>query len=160
MTSDRKKLLIIAGIVALPMAFVVGYAILMRTPGGKSQSMPVVDWQLLKELNLDTGVASERLKAHDGGKVRIPGFMVPLEDNKQTVTEFLLVPNPQACIHIPPPPPNQQVLIRMQNQNGTKTAFGPIWVEGTLRFSEGSHMYGKSSFTMIGETVEPYKVDY
>ena len=44
--------------------------------------------------------------------VRIPGYIVPLEFNDdQAVTQFFLVPFFGACIHVPPPPPNQIILV-------------------------------------------------
>ncbi|WP_201266804.1 DUF3299 domain-containing protein, partial [Pseudomonas aeruginosa] len=49
----------------------------------------------------------------DGKAIRLGGYPVPLEnDAKGRVTEFFLVPYPGACIHVPPPPPNQIVLVR------------------------------------------------
>ena len=40
----------------------------------------------------------------DGRMVRIPGFIVPLdEDSEGRVTDFFLVPYVGACIHVPPP---------------------------------------------------------
>jgi hypothetical protein len=51
-------------------------------------------------------------KALDGNNVRLPGFIVPLEVSKEgKVTEFFLVPYVGACIHVPPPPPNQLIYV-------------------------------------------------
>ena len=52
--------------------------------------------------------------AMNGVEVKIPGFIVPLEENKGEVTEFLLVPYFGACIHTPPPPANQILHVRPQ----------------------------------------------
>ena len=46
---------------------------------------------------------------YDGKRVKIPGFVVPLEGTAELTTEFLLVPFFGACIHVPPPPSNQIV---------------------------------------------------
>ncbi len=81
--------------------------------------------------------------------------MVPLEDSQKDVIEFLLVPSPQACIHVPPPPPNQMVYVKMKK--GTDVAMGPIWVYGTLNLVTKKSMYGDASFELIGDAVEPYK---
>lgn len=116
-----------------------------------------VDWKLLGELDYISGKASSELQALDGKEVRIPGFMVPLEDSSQKVTEFLLVPSPQACIHVPAPPPNQMVLIEMGDSSEAKVEFGPIWVYGKLSLHSKRHQYGESSFTMRGEHIEPYR---
>ena len=44
-----------------------------------------------------------------GQNLALPGFVLPLEYDGKKVTEFLLVPWVGACIHTPPPPPNQMV---------------------------------------------------
>lgn len=102
-----------------------------------------------------TGQTSGELGKLDQQPVRIPGFMVPLEDDQKSVTEFLLVPTPQACIHMPPPPPNQMVLVRFPE--GIPVAFGAIWVYGKLEIKSKRHEYGESSFQMEGATVEKYQ---
>jgi uncharacterized protein len=116
-----------------------------------------LDWRLLGELDYVTGKAPGELQALDGKEVKIPGFMVPLEDNQKAVTEFLLVPSPQACIHVPPPPPNQMVLVNMDPSAQSKVEFGPIWVVGKLSLKSKRHMYGESSFQMTGMRIEPYR---
>ncbi len=116
-----------------------------------------VDWRKLGELDYISGKAPADLQSLDGKEVRIPGFMVPLEDNAKRVAEFLLVPSPQACIHVPPPPPNQMVLVEMDEASNAKVEFGPIWIYGTLSLHSKRHMYGESSFTMKGMRIEPYR---
>lgn len=116
-----------------------------------------VDWRNLAELDYITGAAPEALKKLDDKMVKIPGFMVPLEDNMKDVSTFLLVPTPQACIHVPPPPPNQMVLIEMKSGSNTKAMYGPIWVYGILSLHSKRHTYGESSFQMQGIAVEPYR---
>ena len=44
-----------------------------------------------------------------GQSVRLPGYVVPLEDLAAGIKEFLLVPYFGACVHSPPPPANQIV---------------------------------------------------
>jgi hypothetical protein len=127
-----------------------------RSTIGRGDSVEV-DWRLLGELDYITGKATSELQALDGKPVRIPGFMVPLEDNQKKVTEFLLVPTPQACIHVPPPPPNQMVLVEMDGTENAKVEFGPIWIYGTLSLHSKKHQYGESSFVMKGQHIEPYR---
>lgn len=122
---------------------------------GGSLSGVEVDWRLLGEMDYITGKSSSELQALNGQSVKIPGFMVPLEDDQRSVKEFLLVPSPQACIHVPPPPPNQMVYVRMKR--GTDAAMGPIWVYGTLNLVTQKSMYGDASFELVGEGIEPYK---
>jgi uncharacterized protein len=114
------------------------------------------DWSRLRELDLASGKPSDFLKSIDGKSVRIPGFIVPLEDNQEAIGEFLLVPSPQACIHVPAPPPNQIVYVKMAPGQKAKMSYGPVWVQGKLRITEVGHAYGKASYEMIGQMTEPY----
>lgn len=145
---------VLAGILVLS---VVTGAVVYQTllSRGAALSGVEVDWRLLGDMDYITGKSSSELKALDGKSVKIPGFMVPLEDEQKDVVEFLLVPSPQACIHVPPPPPNQMVYVKMKK--GTNVAMGPIWVYGTLNLVTKKSMYGDASFELVGEAIEPYK---
>ena len=120
-----------------------------------SLNRPEVDWRLLNQYDYIAKKSTDELDRFDNVEVKIPGFMVPLEDNQNSVTEFLLVPNPQACIHVPPPPPNQMVYVRMKK--GQPAAQGPIWVYGKLKINAQNSQYGEVSFELIGDFIEPYK---
>jgi len=137
------------------LAVVAGAVIYQAVSGRGSLKGVEVDWRLLGDMDYITGKASSELNALNGQGVKIPGFMVPLEDNQREVVEFLLVPSPQACIHVPPPPPNQMVYVKMKR--GTDMANGPIWVYGTLNLVTKKSMYGDASFELIGEAIEPYR---
>ncbi|NUN05805.1 MAG: DUF3299 domain-containing protein [Bdellovibrio sp.] len=145
---------VLAGVLILS---VVAGAVIYHTVLSRSGSLSgvEVDWRLLGDMDYITGKASSELSALNGKPVKIPGFMVPLEDEQRDVVEFLLVPSPQACIHVPPPPPNQMVYVKMKR--GTDVAMGPIWVYGTLNLVTKKSMYGDASFELVGEAIEPYK---
>ncbi len=70
----------------------------------------------------------------DQQNVRMPGFVLPLEYSGKKVSEFLLVPWVGACIHTPPPPPNQIVHVHMNKgaEFETKGYYQAIWVTGTM----------------------------
>lgn len=70
--------------------------------------------------------------ALDGQLVRMPGYLLPLEFSGKQVTEFLLVPWVGACIHTPPPPPNQIVHVKLDKPFAFKGAFDVVWVTGHL----------------------------
>ena len=112
-----------------------------------------VDWRLLNQMDYITQNAPSEIKQLQNQKVKIPGFMVPLEDNQNKVTEFLLVPTPQACIHVPPPPPNQMVYVRMKKGVESKQG-APIWVYGTFKVNTVRSQYGEVSFEMEADEVE------
>lgn len=120
----------------------------------------MVNWQTLQ--TLDFSIPKDQQKAAAlqlaGKRVSIPGFMVPLEDDLDHVTEFLLVPYAGACIHVPPPPPNQIVYVQMNKNTQVQVTFtDPILVTGTLQISTVQSPYGAVSYDLSGESVTPYQ---
>ena len=70
----------------------------------------------------------------EGQQVKIPGFILPFEYVESgKISEFLLVPYFGACIHSPPPPPNQIVFVTAEKALDIGQMWDPIWVLGTLR---------------------------
>ncbi len=70
-----------------------------------------------------------------GKKIKLYGFMVPLKtDYTETliVNEFVLVPTAGMCIHVPPPPPNQMVFVKLNKPEKARYMYNPISVEGIL----------------------------
>ena len=94
-------------------------------------------------------------KTLDGVAVRIPGYIVPLEEGKNGLKEFLLVPYFGACIHTPPPPSNQ--IIHVTSQRGVQEhAMEAVWVSGTLAIDPQDSSMGTSSYAMAAAAVERY----
>ncbi len=80
----------------------------------------------------------------DGQTVRMPGYILPLEFSGKDITEFLLVPYVGACIHTPPPPPNQIVHVKSDKPIANVTVFSPVWVTGRL-----SAVSAKKSLSLV-----------
>jgi hypothetical protein len=103
--------------------------------------------------------------ALDGQTIRLPGYLLPLEFTGKRVTEFLLVPWVGACIHTPPPPPNQIVHVKTTTPFEMAGVFQPIWVTGQLAAkpsTQSLYLVDGTSDISIGYTlqatgVEPYK---
>lgn len=70
----------------------------------------------------------------DGTSVKMPGYVLPLEYSDHKITEFLLVPWVGACIHTPPPPPNQIVHVVLDKGNAfeSRSRYEPVWVAGEM----------------------------
>ncbi len=117
-----------------------------------------VGWRLLAKLNYRTGEKSDDLAALDGTLIKVPGFTVPLEDWASSAAVFLLVPYVGACVHTPPPPPNQLVYIEMEGgKRATMDGWNPMWVEGILKIETTTSAYGEVGFTITGQRVYPYE---
>ena len=82
-------------------------------------------------------LVSTRIKPEmDGRAVRIPGFIVPLEfDGEQIITEFFLVPYFGACLHMPPPAPNQIIHVNYEKGLELEALYDPFWITGILSAS-------------------------
>jgi uncharacterized protein len=92
----------------------------------------------------------------DGARVRLPGYVVPLEEVKGELKEFLLVPYFGACIHSPPPPANQIVhVISDTPMKGWRT-MDAVWVNGTLRAARTDSAMGVSGYSIADPVVERY----
>ena len=125
----------------------------------KASAAPNLLWQTMRGLNFQTGEMTPELGKFINATARVPGYMVPLEDTLNEVTEFLLVPYPGACIHVPPPPPNQLMLVTM---NGGKTTsvipfWEPVWVQGIVTIGEAKNSDGATAFFQMTATrIDPY----
>jgi hypothetical protein len=92
----------------------------------------------------------------DGARVRLPGYVVPLEEVKGELKEFLLVPYFGACIHSPPPPANQIVHVTSaQPLKGWRT-MDAVWVSGTLKAARNDSAMGTSGYVIRDPVVEKY----
>jgi len=94
----------------------------------------------------------------DGMKLRIPGFIVPLDQNAEgLVTEFFLVPYYGACIHVPPPPPNQMVYVKPAKPLLVKDTFNAYWITGVMHVQVRNTHIASSSYSMTMSKAEVYE---
>jgi hypothetical protein len=102
---------------------------------------------------LSTTVVSEM----DGKAIRIPGFIVPLEFNDdKTVSQFFLVPFFGACIHVPPPPPNQVIHVTSSNGVKLENLYTPHWVSGVVNSVFIENEIATATYAMDAVDVEVY----
>ena len=135
------------------------------------------DWDPLKDLRLgDVGLVAEGSAKErnmmrqmreiwdnaptnpkmDGARVRLPGYVVPLEEVKGELQEFLLVPYFGACVHSPPPPANQIIHVLPQSVPKGVRSMDPVWISGTLVRGKVDSYMGAAAYRMDAKTVEPY----
>lgn len=130
--------------------------------------------ELMEELNADLLAQGDALSGEvkmpdvlsstavrgelEGENVRIPGYLVPLEINERGDAEtFFLVPYFGACIHVPPPPPNQMVHVTFSGGLPPDAIYIPYWVSGELEIETTANELGTSTYAIDAVTIVEYE---
>lgn len=100
----------------------------------------------------------------DKKSIRIAGYVLPLEFEGKLVKSFLLVPSVGACIHVPPPPPNQMIYVKPDKPFESEELYAPVWATGEITVGLGRRSLelvdGSSEvdfgYTMAATKIEPY----
>ena len=123
--------------------------------GGSMNNSIVVEM----EDRYQQALVSTRVKSEmDGRAVRIPGFIVPIEFNgEQTITEFFLVPYFGACLHMPPPPPNQIIYVKSAEGLKLEALYYPFWISGDLKASMVENDMATAAYSMEMNNYEAYQ---
>lgn len=101
---------------------------------------------------------NEVVVALDDQRVRLPGFVVPLSaDGPGTVRDFLLVPYFGACMHMPPPPPNQIVFVQLLEPVQLRSLWEPFWVDGTMLVQPHHSSVASAAYTIEKAELIPYE---
>lgn len=134
-----------------------------------SKMVPPEDFKALEDAPPVLHVGNQRMKqvgtlhtvaALDGKKIRLPGYVVPLEsDDDGKMIEFFFVPFYGACIHVPPPPPNMLVHVRLSQGIDTPSLYDPVTLKGVMRTQVTQNAMASSAYTMEDATLEPYRND-
>ncbi|EIK44212.1 hypothetical protein O59_003293 [Cellvibrio sp. BR] len=91
-------------------------------------------------------------------RIRIAGYIVPIEyDDNQVITEFFLVPYFGACIHVPPPPPNQLIYVKHPKGFQLPDLYTPFWVDGTVVIETQENELGLSAYSMRNVKLTRYE---
>jgi hypothetical protein len=118
---------------------------------------PLHDYLSAQEAAPQTGSAAVNA-ALEGTTLRLPGYIVPLQMTADgLVGEFFLVPYVGACIHVPPPPPNQMVYIVLEKPLPLTALYEPYWVTGTVHTRASDTRISMAAYSMRVSKVDPYK---
>ncbi|WP_377512893.1 DUF3299 domain-containing protein [Octadecabacter sp. R77987] len=92
----------------------------------------------------------------DGAYIKMPGFIIPLELTAAGVTSFVLVPYMGACIHTPPPPPNQLVFVTAITPWPSDNLWDAVWVTGRMRHEIQTTEVAETGYALEAEFMEIY----
>lgn len=102
-------------------------------------------------------VSTRVIEEMDGQAIRIPGFIVPLEFGEdKSITQFFLVPFFGACIHVPPPPPNQIIFVNYPQGLKLDALYDPFWISGVIKTSLVENDMATAAYTMDMHKYELY----
>ena len=93
----------------------------------------------------------------DGSYIKMPGFIIPFDIGVKGVTEFMLVPYTGACIHMPPPPANQLVMVNAKTPWPSDDLWNPVWVIGMMRMQLQSTDLGQTGYAIVADQMEVYE---
>ena len=128
--------------------------------GSEPPPPPTIDdkrWMSERRLQPGAGDAVRVVTELDGKRVRIGGYVVPLDFEATTVKEFLLVPFVGACIHVPPPPPNQIVYVKTAKGFDVGGSFEPVYVTGILKVTTQYTGLAEAGYSIDADMVEVRK---
>ena len=90
--------------------------------------------------------------------VHMPGFVVPIGAPRNgLIREFFLVPYIGACIHVPPPPPNQMVYVTSASGIAADAIHEAYWVTGKMRLESRTTPLGNAAYALSASKVELYQ---
>ena len=128
-------------------------------PDDEKQEPPAPSWvdhsslSPFDNFHIPTGIVPEL----NGQMVKLPGFIVPLDIVEGKVSSSLLVPYFGACIHMPPPPPNQIVYVTFAKPIEIRSIWDPVWVTGKLGIERYASELAEAGYSMKGEGIEEYR---
>jgi hypothetical protein len=125
---------------------------------GTSATQPLAEGRWMSAPAKSSATPPAVVASLDGKRVQIGGYVVPLDFDATRVKEFLLVPFVGACIHVPPPPPNQIVYVKSEGGIDVKGTFDPVWVTGTLTVTPAFTGLAEAGYSLDAEKVEPRPV--
>lgn len=155
--------LLLAGSVAVAQAMQLEWKDLLppeaRDQASLAPPAPLHDYLLGEDSPVALQPTDSRVNRElDGRTVRLPGFIVPLEiDAEGRVTELFLVPFFGACIHVPPPAPNQIVYVILAAPLELGSMADAYWVTGRMKASSRKTRLGASAYEIDAARTEKYQ---
>tara|TARA_B100000073_G_scaffold92675_1_gene73393 strand:- start:185 stop:646 length:462 start_codon:yes stop_codon:yes gene_type:complete len=91
-------------------------------------------------------------------EIKIPGYVLPLDTFGRGVNSFLLVPYIGACIHVPPPAPNQLVYVEAENPWEGLAWWEPVYVTGKMKIeTQNIEDLAVVGYEMAASNIEYYR---
>ena len=93
----------------------------------------------------------------NGRIVSLSGFVLPLDYAGTAITAFLLVPYVGACVHVPPPPAHQLVLVTCPEPYEADGLWAPVTVTGMFGTAATSTQLAEVGYALSADRIERYR---
>jgi hypothetical protein len=93
----------------------------------------------------------------DGAYIKMPGYIIPIDLSTKGLTSFVLVPYVGACLHTPPPPPNQLVFVTTQTPWPSEALWDAVWVTGLMKHEIQSTEVADTGYVLKADQMEVYE---
>ncbi len=108
----------------------------------------------IPEFDANGGVLNTSLEGED---IILAGYIIPLELSNAGVSEFVLVPFVGACIHVPPPPPNQLVFVTTDVPWPQGNLWDAVLVTGKLQLNIQRTEVAQVGYEITAQYIEQYR---
>lgn len=95
--------------------------------------------------------------ALNGESIKLPGYIIPLDIGSKGVTSFILVPYVGACLHVPPPPPNQLIHVTTKTPWPSESLWDAVWVSGRISSRMMSTEIAEIGYHIDARKIELYE---
>jgi len=92
----------------------------------------------------------------NGAYIKMPGYIIPIDQSSKGFTSFVLVPYVGACLHTPPPPANQLVFVTVQEPWRSDDLWEAVWVTGQMQHELQSTVVAETGYLLKADKVEAY----
>lgn len=121
----------------------------------------IVSWRTLSEYNATKSKIGKNLKKILDKNISIKGFMIPLDYSSKNIKEFLLVAYMPSCAHVPPPPPNMIINVKVKGKKKIKPSYFPVEINGKLKIVKSKRKVNpfmpEGNYSMITSSVKEIK---
>ncbi|MEL7544541.1 MAG: DUF3299 domain-containing protein [Pseudomonadota bacterium] len=122
------------------------------------QQVPNSEEEAIAQLSqIPPQIEAPVVTTYDGKRVRLPGYIVPLDFEATHLKKFLLVPYVGACIHVPAPPTNQVVFIETPKPIEFTGLYDPVYVTGQMSTKPEKTQLASAGYRIVADNVRPYE---
>lgn len=109
--------------------------------------------------NYERALVSVRVRnEYNDRAVKLPGYIVPVDTTEDgSAVSFFFVPFFGACIHLPPPPPNQIIYATYGKGINIDDLEMPYWIEAVITTKQETNDMATAAYSATVDKLYPFK---